>query len=97
MRQTIRHRPDLDVMEHIKADYYRSKHIKTHKRDVKCTITGCRSGGFYRKQDLERHVSSRHQDAKYFCDFRGCNSGFSRKDNCQRHMRLRHKIAKAMT
>ena len=74
MRQTNRHLPVLDVMQHIKADYHRSKHIKTHQRDVKCTITGCRSGGFYRNQDLERHVSSRHKDATterklYFCGF----------------------------
>ena len=95
------HLPVLDITEYIKADYYYSKHIKSHKRDVKCTISGCESDGFYRDRDLRRHVLCCHPDAttesrQYFCEFTGCKNtkGFSRKDNYQRHMRLHNNIAK---
>ena len=101
MRQKMLHLFVLDFMEYIKADYHYSKHIKTHKRDVKCPIAGCKSDGFYRVRDLYRHISSCHRDAttergQYFCEFAGCKytKGFPRKDNYQRHMRLHDNIAK---
>lgn len=74
-----------------------TKHLKTHNREFKCEVPGCRSQGYYRMQDLIRHKSSCHGafdvGGKVFCKYQDCEyatRGFARNDNCHRHMRLKH-------
>ena len=76
-----------------------NKHVKTHNRSFLCAIVDCKSHGFYRQQDLDRHTASCHRDAprttltKSYCTVLTCEyatKGFARKDNWLRHMRLRH-------
>lgn len=74
-----------------------SKHVKTHDRRFRCEIQGCTSDGFYRRQDVKRHMSSCHKDvgesSKFYCTVQECEyaaKGFPREDNCKRHIRIQH-------
>lgn len=73
-----------------------SKHVKTHDRGFGCEIPGCTSGGFYRLQDVKRHMLSHKnvgESTKYFCTIQDCEyatKGFPREDNCKRHIREQH-------
>lgn len=78
-------------------DLLSRKHVKTHDRILKCKILGCTSGGFYRLQDVKRHMSSCHKDvgesSKFYCPVEECKyatKGFPREDNRKRHIRVQH-------
>jgi uncharacterized Zn-finger protein len=43
---------------------------------------------FARKDILNRHVKSAHDNQKFVCDI--CDKSFSRKDNMNRHMKIAH-------
>lgn len=77
-------------------DLLSSKHVKTHDCHFRCEIQDCKSRGFYRLQDLNRHMSSRHKNgdsSKFYCTVQECEyatKGFPRKDNCNRHIMKQH-------
>lgn len=89
--------PQLLVKKKADHLFWFSKHVKTHTRTFRCEVPDCPSSGFYRLQDLNRHISSCHknvgQDTKFYCTIQHCayaTRGFSREDNRKRHIREQH-------
>ncbi|KAF2028043.1 hypothetical protein EK21DRAFT_114246 [Setomelanomma holmii] len=63
---------------------------RKHERRFLCLEPAC-IAAFHLKKDLERHVTSKHDDmVRTECVLIGCGKTFTRKDNMLRHMRKDH-------
>jgi hypothetical protein len=80
------------------SNEYSKNHRTRHIRPYKCPELDCNyhTIGFGKRNDLERHQSSRHPSQErvvYTCPHRCCPlflTGFPRKDNCKRHIEEQH-------
>ena len=73
-------------------------HLRKHTRPFECDVVDCVQS-FALKEDLKRHLNSKHSEAahqrRWYCSVPGCSyklawEGTSRKDSLDRHIRTRH-------